>query len=462
MDRCLILGADVSKGYAEFTLISADKKNLEPVFRLDDGREGHDILKAFFKKQRAKHRAQRIVFAVESTGGYEDNWVRCARDPSVSAFVQAFRINPKVTRHEYLAQKRGSIDDGVSAQAIAEHVAKNLESYQPGERQEDLLLSAARSMVRHIASLEKASTQQKNALDKLLYRHLSPLLAAKPNSWPAYFLNILARYGGKRAILAAARRGFKSIKYVPAGKAEQIATALGKGDCPDTMPMDKEAVRSKAAQIIALEAEIERLKKLFCGQAPVDEAQVKLLCTIKGMGRYAATVLLCFIGDWARFGEAAQMAAFFGVNPRFKRSGDGGYKAKMSKQGSPLVRRELYLLAFRTLSQEDYLRAIYARQRAKGKEHDAALGVLMHKLLRIIYGMLKNGKAFNPGTDQLNQASKKEAADKQTASQKDMNSALRRFQEESPDAPVSDRQRKKRKSGHEPQAANPAECTGSS
>jgi hypothetical protein len=86
----------------------------------------------------------------------------------------------------------------------------------------------------------------------------------------------------------------------------------------------------------------------------------------------------------------------------------------------------------------------------------------MHKLLRIIYGMLKNGKPFNPGTDQLNQASKKEPADKQTASQQAMRSALRRFQEESPDAPISDRQSKKRRSGHEPQAADPAECAGSS
>lgn len=462
MDKCLILGADVSKGYAEFTLIGTDKETIESVFRLDDDHRGHDALKAFLKKQRSAHRASRIVFAVESSGGYEDNWLRCARVPSVSSFVRAFRINPKVTRHEYLAQKRGSIDDGVSAQAIAVHVAKNLESFQLSERPEDPRMVAARGMVRHLASLEKACSQQKNALDKLLYRHLSALLPVKPNGWPAYFLTILARYGSKRSILAAARRGFKPIKHVPSGKAEQIAEALRKGVSPDTLPMDRVAIQSKAKQIIALDAEIKQLKKLFCSEAPVDKAQVELLCSIKGMGEYTATVLLCFIEDWARFGNAAQMAAFFGVNPRFKKSGDGGYKAKMSKQGSPLVRRELYLLAFRTINQDDYLRSIYAKRRNKGMEHDAALGVLMHKLLRIIYGMLKNNKPYNPGTDQLNQASKKEGQDKQTEAVRAKRDALRRFQEESPDAPISQRQRKKRESGYEPQAAKSAECTGSS
>ena len=459
MDKCLILGSDVSKGYAEFTLIGANKETREPVFRLDDDCKGHEALKALLKKWRAEHRAHRIVFALESSGGYEDNWLRCAKDASLSAFVHAFRINPKVTRHEYLAQKRGSIDDGVSAQAIAVHVAKNLEDFQPDERPEDPRLAAARNLVRHLVSLEKAGTQQKNALDKLLYRHLSALLPEKPSGWPTYFLEILARYGAKRSILAAARRGFKRIKHVPADKARKITEALNKGTTPDTLPMDAEAIRSKAKQIIALEAEIKRLKKLFCAQAPVDQAQVKLLRSIKGMGEYTATVLLCFIEDWSRFGSAAQMAAFFGVNPRFKKSGDGGYKAKMSKQGNPLVRRELYLLAFRTISQDDYLRAIYAKRRAKGMEHDAALGVLMHKLLRIIYGMLKNGTPYNPGTDQLNQALKKEGQDKPDQTKRD---ALRRFQEESPEAPVSQRQRKKRKSGHEPQAAESAECTGSS
>ena len=36
------LGVDVSKGYADFTLLDPDKNQLEKVFQLDDTRKGHD------------------------------------------------------------------------------------------------------------------------------------------------------------------------------------------------------------------------------------------------------------------------------------------------------------------------------------------------------------------------------------------------------------------------------------
>ena len=43
MDAYLVI--DVSKGYADFTLLDSNKKQLEEVFQLDDTRLGHDCLK---------------------------------------------------------------------------------------------------------------------------------------------------------------------------------------------------------------------------------------------------------------------------------------------------------------------------------------------------------------------------------------------------------------------------------
>ena len=44
------LGIDVSKGYADFTLLNEQKKELETVFQLDDTRLGHDALKELLQK----------------------------------------------------------------------------------------------------------------------------------------------------------------------------------------------------------------------------------------------------------------------------------------------------------------------------------------------------------------------------------------------------------------------------
>jgi len=246
---------------------------------------------------------------------------------------------------------------------------------------------------------------------------------------------------------------------VPKGKAKEIAEALANGiDVRHTPQMVVFAIRSKARQIKRINEELQEIKKMIIDQAPVDADQVDLLKSIKGMGDITPVILLSFIEEVSRFKDAKHMASFFGVQPRVKRSGDGSYKTKMSKQGAGLVRRELYLLAFRTLSQEPYLRAIYAKARAKGMVHDAALGVLMHKILRIIYGMLVSNTRFNAGIDQLNQ----HQTGAESKLQKQKKNAARRFQPASTVAPVSFRQRKKRKRDHELQADGISESTESS
>jgi hypothetical protein len=459
MESTLILGADVSKGYCDFVLLDTGKKVLETRFRLDDNTEGHQALCEQFLRWKKEYRATRILLVAESTGGYEDNWLRVAKTKSVSSFVEAYRLNAKIIYHEYQAQRRSSIDDGVSAQTIAEHVAKNLECFNPLKAVEDTEYKAARSMIRHCVSLHEECTSHKNALLKLLYQYLPSLEALKPEAWPAYWLDMLILYGSRKTIQLAASKGFSKLKHVPKGKAKQIEEALVQGvDLKQTPPIVVLTIQSKARQIKRLHQEIAAMEKVLIADAPVAAAQVKLLQSIKGMGPIAPVVLLCFIEDIHRFDSAKHIASFFGVQPRVKRSGDGAYKTKMSKQGAGLVRRELYLLAFRSLSNEPYLKAIYAQARAKGMVHDAALGVLMHKLIRMIYGILKHGKPFNAGIDQLNQH---QTSFPKKISKHKQKEAVQRFQSPSLHAPISSRKRKQRKMDHEPQAVGISECTGS-
>ena len=455
----LILGADVSKGYCDFVLLDVRKKVLEARFRLDDNAEGHRALCEQLRYWKKAYRATRILLVAESTGGYEDNWLRVAKAKSVSSFVEAYRLNAKIIYHEYQAQRRSSVDDGVSARTIAEHVAKNLGHFNPSRAAAETAYKPARSLVRHMVSLTEECSSHKNALLKLLYQYLPSIEALKPSDYPAYWLEILIQYGSRKSIQIAASKGFKQIKRVPKGKAKEIAEALARGiDLRETPPMVIVAIQSKARQIKHLQQEIQAMEKVFIETAPVPERQVKLLQSIKGMGPVTARVLCCFIEEVARFDSAKKLAAFFGVQPRIKQSGDGAYKTKMSKQGAGLVRRELYLLAFRSLNNEPYLKAIYAEARAKGMAHDAALGVLMHKLIRIIYGMLKHDTPFNAGIDQLNQHKKTPSTKTLKTNKKP---AAQRFQTPSLDAPISKRKRKKRKMDHEPQAVGISECTGS-
>jgi hypothetical protein len=62
----------------------------------------------------------------------------------------------------------------------------------------------------------------------------------------------------------------------------------------------------------------------------------------------------------------------------------------------------------------------------------------MHKTLRIVYGMLKHGKAFDP---QIDMANRKRAG---KPSQKESKDESRRYQNYDLKAPISRRQNKKR------------------
>ena len=82
----------------------------------------------------------------------------------------------------------------------------------------------------------------------------------------------------------------------------------------------------------------------------------------------------------------------------------------------------------------------------------AAIGVCMHKILRIIYGMLKHQTPFDPQIDINN---RKRTAGKATKPSKDKS---RRFQEFDTRAPISRRQTKKRLEQKEPQCVDNTKC----
>jgi hypothetical protein len=79
----------------------------------------------------------------------------------------------------------------------------------------------------------------------------------------------------------------------------------------------------------------------------------------------------------------------------------------------------------------------------------AALGAVMYKILRIIYGMLKNNKPFDPEIDRANRA-KHNSVDIHTKPD-----YTRRYQPRDIKAPISRRQIRKRKEQEKSQNLKP-------
>ena len=119
-------------------------------------------------------------------------------------------------------------------------------------------------------------------------------------------------------------------------------------------------------------------------------------------------------------------------------AGDGIYKSKMSKQGSAAMRATLFVIANNLVLHNEYFKTIYSKHRKKRKKHSSAIGVIMNKVLRVMWGMLKSKTEFNTEIDKKNQ--RIEVEEPALISAKS-----RTLQPLSVSAPISRSNRKKRK-----------------
>ena len=116
------LGGDVSKGYSDFVILDGQKRRVEENFQLDDTIVGHsflyDRLLMFFEE----HPAAELYAAVESTGGYENNWYNTLHKFQSSLNIKTARLNPAGVCKNNEAGLKRIITDKISAQGVAEYL----------------------------------------------------------------------------------------------------------------------------------------------------------------------------------------------------------------------------------------------------------------------------------------------------------------------------------------------------
>lgn len=121
------------------------------------------------------------------------------------------------------------------------------------------------------------------------------------------------------------------------------------------------------------------------------------LRSVPEFGPKTQAVLRAELGDVTRFVRSDQVVAYAGLDITVRQSGKWRGQAKVSKRGSGLLRRLLYMAALACLRRKnsafkDYYNALTARGLA-GKK---ALMAVMRKMLVVAYRLLKSGAAYDP------------------------------------------------------------------
>ena len=152
-------------------------------------------------------------------------------------------------------------------------------------------------------------------------------------------------------------------------------------------------VKQAILQIELYTEQIEEVEKL--SKQILDEMESKLL-TIPGMSYNQATAIHGFIGDISRFNKSCQLLAYAGLDPSIYQSGNFEARStRMSKRGNSLLRYNLVYAAHNLVLHNRTFKEYYDLKRSQGKTHYCALGHCAHKLVRIIFKMLKSNVDFN-------------------------------------------------------------------
>lgn len=401
MGNSAYLGIDVSKGYADMIILSSNKELLEPAFRLYDSDVGQkqllEIIKGLFQKG-----IEKFYSGVESTGGYENNWVAYLQDLGKDYPLFIARINPKGVKSLGEAGLVRTITDSVSARNIALYLidfANKVNYLSPTLLSK--VYSAGRKHTSFIRMLKKQKNQLENQLEKLIYQQLGCLICYCRHGFPGWLLLLLKKYPSTASIVKAGESRLCKIQGISHGKAVAVLNKVSSVNSHDSEHLDS-LIKSTAEQILHLDKAINA-QKIELQNRFKNEKAVELLISLPGVGEQSAVELLIELEDVSRFENAKKVGAYFGTHPMWKQSGDGLWGNHMSKKGRSSVRATLYMSSLTAIRRDELFKKIYSKCRAAGKNHYNAMGVVMNKMLRVIYGILKNKVRYDREIDLSNQ-----------------------------------------------------------
>ena len=153
-------------------------------------------------------------------------------------------------------------------------------------------------------------------------------------------------------------------------------------------------IKTMVSQIEFLNATIAKVEREVEGLLERIEPNIT---TIPGVSITTGAQIVAEIGDVKRFKNAASIVKYAGLNSGVDESGKFSAEGvPITKQGSPYLRRSLWLAANRARQFDPRLKAFYDKKRREGKPHRVAVTACARKLCHVVYAVMRDGEPYDP------------------------------------------------------------------
>lgn len=386
------VGIDVSKQKHEAVITDENGAVIQKPFLFPNSLEGY--YKLISKVREVTLRKSEIVFGMESTSHY---WLALYSRLQKEGY-QVHVINPiqsNALRNLFIRQaKTDPIDSVVIAEVIrfGRFSSANVPTYKLHALRE--LCRNRLYMVDCISDLKRKAT----ALIDQVFPEYDKLFS---DIFLVSSAEVLKKYPTPDKLLHVRKDTLAKFLLKHSGGHFGLAKAIQLIDAAQNTFGIQDPLGVYAGLISTYIKQMQFMQKIV---ASLDEKIAGLMAeidspitSISGIGSTLGAVILSEIGDISRFQSSDKLAAFAGVDPTVKQSGDySSIKNHMSKRGSPYLRRAIWMACNAAIHSDPMFQEYYHKKRAQGKNHMVALGHVTKKMVSVVYAVLRDNTKYQP------------------------------------------------------------------
>ena len=393
------VGIDTARYGHHVSFLRSDCQSAAKPIIVLESREGYRQLQQQLERLHRRQPEARLYVRIDAAGQYAANLERFLRALPLPLEISVGEParNKAYRQAHFPKRKADSIDSLANARyAVVER--------PPATREVPAEFAALREVASQLESQVRQSTRLTNRLHNQLARVFPELAVVASSISAGWVLQLLAKYPTPQKIARAQLRSLESTPFIPQGRAAEVQEAARdsvaslQGDVAETLIQGLVAqLRQSQAAEKALEKLLEKTFQLL------PEGAHRQVPSIQGIGMATAAVLVAKIISIDRFPTVERLISYFGVFPEENTSGVDKRgnpvppgTLRMSPKGNDLARRYLYMAAMAAVRDNPAVRAVYARQRARGKRGDVALGHCMRKLLQQVFAVWAANRPYDP------------------------------------------------------------------